>query len=234
MKKFLLPGIALTGATLGLLSHASSAETLRVGESSPASSAIMPVAVGVEMGIFAKYGLDIKLTGFSGGSKLFQGMIAMRPELVPPGPVPPEPVPPGPPGPVPPGPVPPGLAPPGPVPPGPPVSPDWAVASRRGGGVIVPVPPGISGSAVTALSPSWPGSSIPGEPVIAGSPIPRSSFIVSEPNAGPLLRVRSAGGMPTPAAASRPVPRPSAGAPARGAAGPPGRGARRWRGSGCP
>ena len=55
---------------------ASSAETLRVGESSPASSAIMPVAVGVEMGIFAKYGLDIKLTGFSGGSKLFQGMIA--------------------------------------------------------------------------------------------------------------------------------------------------------------
>ena len=76
MKKFLLPGIILTATTLVLLSPAGSAETLRVGESSPASSAIMPVAVGVEMGIFANHGLDVKLTGFSGGSRLFQGMTA--------------------------------------------------------------------------------------------------------------------------------------------------------------
>src|ERR1700727_1602699 len=70
-------------------------------------------------------------------------------------------------------------APPGPTGPvaWPPVSPDSAVASLRGGGVIVPVPPGISGSAPTAPSPSWPGSSAPGEPVLAGSPILRSSFI---------------------------------------------------------
>ena len=104
----------------------------------------------------------------------------------------------------------------------PPVSPDWAVASRRGGGVIVPVPPGISGSALAALSPSWPGRSTPGEPVIAGSPVPRSSFIVSEPNAGPRPCVRSAGGTPTPVAASRPAratARTAAGTGPEGAAG---------------
>ena len=76
MRKFLLPSIVLATTALGVLSPASFAETLRVGESSPASSAIMPVAVGVEMGIFTKHGLDVKLTDFAGGSRLFQGMAA--------------------------------------------------------------------------------------------------------------------------------------------------------------
>ncbi len=64
------------------------------------------------------------------------------------------------------------------------------------GGVIVPVPPGISPSALATLSASLPGWPRPPEPVTAGSPILRSSFIGSEPNAGRAQGAPAAGGAP--------------------------------------
>ncbi len=76
MKRILLPGAVLAAAVIALAATARAAGPLRVGESSPASSAIMPVAVGARTGVFARHGLDVKLADFSGGSKLFQAMIA--------------------------------------------------------------------------------------------------------------------------------------------------------------
>jgi ABC-type nitrate/sulfonate/bicarbonate transport system substrate-binding protein len=76
MRKILRCGVLLAAASVALLLPARAAETLRVGKSSPASSAIMPIDVGAQMGVFARHGFDIKIADFSGGSRLFQAMVA--------------------------------------------------------------------------------------------------------------------------------------------------------------
>lgn len=53
------------------------AETaLTVGKSIASASVMLPVNLGVEFGIFKKRGLDVKIADFTGGSKLFQAMVA--------------------------------------------------------------------------------------------------------------------------------------------------------------
>jgi NitT/TauT family transport system substrate-binding protein len=52
------------------------ADLLHVGKASPTSSPMLPVDVGTQTGIFAKYGLDVEIANFSGGAKLHQAMAA--------------------------------------------------------------------------------------------------------------------------------------------------------------
>src|SRR6516164_162104 len=62
--------------SLNIMSAASADTALTVGKASPNASAIIPVNVGDKLGIFAKRGLDLKISDFTGGSKLAQAMTA--------------------------------------------------------------------------------------------------------------------------------------------------------------
>src|SRR5579863_8167629 len=52
------------------------ADKLVVGKAFPTSFAFIPINVGVEAGITAKYGLDVTILGFEGAPKLQQGIAA--------------------------------------------------------------------------------------------------------------------------------------------------------------
>src|SRR5215469_1626360 len=55
---------------------AAAADKLVVGKAFPTSFAFVPINVGVETGIMAKYGLDVTILGFQGAPKLQQGITA--------------------------------------------------------------------------------------------------------------------------------------------------------------
>jgi len=55
---------------------ASAATELLVGTSHQTADAELPATVGIELGIFEKHGLDVKITDFGGGSRLIQAMTA--------------------------------------------------------------------------------------------------------------------------------------------------------------
>jgi ABC-type nitrate/sulfonate/bicarbonate transport system substrate-binding protein len=70
---------ALVAALLGAMPMArpaSAAEALLVGTSHQTADAELPATVGIELGIFAKHGLDVTITDFGGGSRLIQAMTA--------------------------------------------------------------------------------------------------------------------------------------------------------------
>ncbi len=52
------------------------ASTLNVGKADANASAIIPVNVAEKLGLFKKHGLDVKISDFTGGSKLSQAMVA--------------------------------------------------------------------------------------------------------------------------------------------------------------
>jgi NitT/TauT family transport system substrate-binding protein len=52
------------------------ATTLNVGEANAIADNIMPLAVGDQLGIFKKHGLDLKIIELGGGSKMAQAMVA--------------------------------------------------------------------------------------------------------------------------------------------------------------
>lgn len=55
---------------------ASAATDLLVGTSHQTADAELPATVGIALGIFAKHGLDVKITDFGGGSRMMQAMTA--------------------------------------------------------------------------------------------------------------------------------------------------------------
>ena len=57
-----------------LAAHA--AETLHVGKAALAAAPTLAADVGVNAGIFAKHGLDVQISNFSGGGKMHQAMAA--------------------------------------------------------------------------------------------------------------------------------------------------------------
>ncbi len=59
-----------------LTGPAAAADKLVVGKAFPTSFAFVPINVGVESGIMAKYGLDVTILGFEGAPKLQQGITA--------------------------------------------------------------------------------------------------------------------------------------------------------------
>lgn len=62
--------------SFGFAAPGAAATSLAVGKADAGASAIIPVNVGVKLGIFAKHGLDLKISDFTGGSKLVQAMTA--------------------------------------------------------------------------------------------------------------------------------------------------------------
>src|SRR5579862_1163906 len=68
----------IIAALLGLSSAdlAKAADKLVVGKAFPTSFAFIPINVGVEAGIMAKYDLEVTILGFEGAPKLQQGLTA--------------------------------------------------------------------------------------------------------------------------------------------------------------
>src|SRR5690349_24736819 len=51
-------------------------DTVTVGKADAASTSFLPVHVGDAVGIFKKHGLALKISDFTGGSKLSQAIVA--------------------------------------------------------------------------------------------------------------------------------------------------------------
>jgi ABC-type nitrate/sulfonate/bicarbonate transport system substrate-binding protein len=66
--------VVLLAVSLGW--PASAAEKLRVGKAVPFAWTFTPLDVGIQMGIFAKHGLDIEASAFGGDAKLQQALAA--------------------------------------------------------------------------------------------------------------------------------------------------------------
>src|SRR6266849_1352984 len=75
MKHHLLRALVLvTAATFA--SVALAADSIRVGKAVPFAWTFTPIDVGIEAGIFAKHGLELTVTGFSGDARLQQGLVS--------------------------------------------------------------------------------------------------------------------------------------------------------------
>ncbi len=71
-----LTGVALLSAVLigSALSPTAAADKVRAGKSVNTAWAFVPLDVGVEEGIFAKYGLDVEISALTGDAKLQQAL----------------------------------------------------------------------------------------------------------------------------------------------------------------
>jgi NitT/TauT family transport system substrate-binding protein len=77
LAKALVTAIAALLLLVGpLASPASAADLLRVGNVGAVAFSFVPTNVGKDVGIFAKNGLDVQITGFAGDAKLQQAMAA--------------------------------------------------------------------------------------------------------------------------------------------------------------
>jgi NitT/TauT family transport system substrate-binding protein len=63
-------------AMFSLASTARAEDTVTVGKADAASTSFLPVHVGDKVGIFKKHGLALKISDFTGGSKLSQAIVA--------------------------------------------------------------------------------------------------------------------------------------------------------------
>jgi NitT/TauT family transport system substrate-binding protein len=77
-----IAAIALAGIAFLLPIRASAAEEIRVGVSIPAAIAFVPLQVGIERGIFAKHGLDIKRADLGGAARAHQALAAGSLDIV--------------------------------------------------------------------------------------------------------------------------------------------------------
>src|SRR5262252_7958388 len=64
---------ALTTASTTI---ASAADLVRVGKASATTFAFAPIEIGKEIGVWAKYNLDVESIGFGGDARLQQAMVA--------------------------------------------------------------------------------------------------------------------------------------------------------------
>lgn len=69
-------GYLLLGALALAPPPAAAGTALLVGTSHQTADAELPASVGIELGIFEKHGLDVKITDFGGGSRMIQAMTA--------------------------------------------------------------------------------------------------------------------------------------------------------------
>jgi NitT/TauT family transport system substrate-binding protein len=67
----LAPCVAVSLATAAV-----AADTVRVGKAVPFAWTFTPIDVGIEVGIFAKQGLELAATGFAGDARLQQGLVS--------------------------------------------------------------------------------------------------------------------------------------------------------------
>src|SRR5579884_2072132 len=71
-----LVAVIAGGAFLAPLAAARADDTITVGKADAASTSFLPVHVGDQVGIFKKHGLTLKISDFTGGSKLSQAIVA--------------------------------------------------------------------------------------------------------------------------------------------------------------
>jgi ABC-type nitrate/sulfonate/bicarbonate transport system substrate-binding protein len=76
MRQFVRTTIAATLAAATVAAPAHALDTLRAGTPEPLAFVFSVVDVGIEAGIFKKYGLDVERIDFAGGAKLHQAMAA--------------------------------------------------------------------------------------------------------------------------------------------------------------
>src|SRR5215467_6857691 len=81
-KGICITAVAFAAATFLLPTLASAAEEVRVGVSIPAAIAFVPLQVGIERGIFAKHGLDIKRSDLGGAARAHQALAAGSLDIV--------------------------------------------------------------------------------------------------------------------------------------------------------
>ena len=67
---------------LALASPGQAAEKLRVGKAVPFAWTFTPLDVGMQMGIFAKHGLEIESSAFGGDARMQQALIVPRKSAV--------------------------------------------------------------------------------------------------------------------------------------------------------
>src|ERR1700733_5338326 len=67
----LLPPASLAWATLAWADG-----PINVGKADAASTSFLPIHVGDQVGIFKRHGLELKISDFTGGSKLSQAIVA--------------------------------------------------------------------------------------------------------------------------------------------------------------
>src|SRR5882724_6158419 len=71
----LLAGLALAFATVGTVS-VRAADQIKVGKASATTFAFAPIEIGKDIGVWAKYNLDVESIGFGGDARLQQAMVA--------------------------------------------------------------------------------------------------------------------------------------------------------------
>src|SRR5262245_64843633 len=57
-------------------STAAAADRVRVGKAVPFAWTFTPIDVGIAVGTFAKHGLELEVTGFTGEARLEQGLVS--------------------------------------------------------------------------------------------------------------------------------------------------------------
>jgi ABC-type nitrate/sulfonate/bicarbonate transport system substrate-binding protein len=72
---FRLAGLVLA-VTAADLSGAAAADQIKVGKASATTFAFAPIEIGKEIGVWAKYNLDVESIGFGGDARLQQAMVA--------------------------------------------------------------------------------------------------------------------------------------------------------------
>jgi len=76
MGKILVAAAIAAATVFGAGLPAKAAETLHLGKAALAAAPTLAADVGVKAGIFAKHGLDVQVSNFSGGGKMHQAMAA--------------------------------------------------------------------------------------------------------------------------------------------------------------
>ena len=77
MQHHLIRALALAAlAAAAFASAAAAAERVRVGKAVPFAWTFTPIDVGIEVGTFAKQGLELEVTGFAGDARLQQGLVS--------------------------------------------------------------------------------------------------------------------------------------------------------------
>src|SRR5712691_6632657 len=75
MRRQLIRAFAVL-ALAAFATTAPAADKVNVGKAVPFAWTFTPIDVGIEAGIFAKHGLELTVTGFSGDARLQQGLVS--------------------------------------------------------------------------------------------------------------------------------------------------------------
>jgi NitT/TauT family transport system substrate-binding protein len=76
VRMFLVTCVAVALCLPGTASNVSAADKIRAGKATGETWGYLPLDVGVEEGIFSKYGLDLEITVLSGGARFQQALVS--------------------------------------------------------------------------------------------------------------------------------------------------------------